>query len=90
MAEKKEEKKEVKGIPVQAERPCYYDNIYRPEGDKFTVKTENEISLGMKRLDGKPHPSEKKKGKQVEEKPDPRVKELKTPETIKDAGSQLI
>ena len=89
MAGKKEEKQEVKGIPVQAERPCYYGDIYRPEGDKFTVKTENEISLGMKRLDGKPHPSEKKRNAK-EEKPDSHVKNLKQPETIKDAGKQLI
>ena len=44
MAGKKtEEKKEVKGIPVQAERPCYYGEIYRPEGDKFTRKELDEL-----------------------------------------------
>lgn len=88
MAAKKEEKKEV-GIKVRAERPCYYGDVYRPEGCEFTVKTENEISLGMERMDGKPHPSEKKRNK-TEEKPDSNVKPLKTPETIKEAGNQLI
>jgi hypothetical protein len=92
MAGKKKEEdaevKETKGIPVKAIRPCYYGEIYRERGCKFEVANENEISKGMERLDSKPHPT-LGKVKKKEEKPDPRVKELKDPETIKDATNLI-
>lgn len=94
MANKKkvveEEVVEEGRIPIKANRPCYYGDVYRPEGSKFTVANENEISIGMDRLDGKEHPSEKRKREKKAEKPDSRTKELKTPKTIKEAGEQLI
>ena len=90
MADKKATEKKEVGIKVEANRPCYYGDVYRPEGEKFTVANENEISIGMDRLDGKEHPNEKRKREKKNEKADPRVKELKTPGTIKEAGEQLI
>ena len=90
MAGKKTEEKKEVGIKVKASRPCYYGDIYRPEGCEFTVDNENEISIGMDRLDGKEHPNEKRKKAKKVDKPDSHVKQLKTPETIKEAGNQLI
>lgn len=87
------EEMEEAGIPVVAEEPCFYANVYRNEGDKFSVESENQLSRVMRRLDGKPHPKDAV-GKKKEEKAvgvmGPEPKELKQPETIKDATDHLI
>ena len=69
-------------IAVIANEPGYYGDIYRVEGAKFSVKNSTEVGKWMDRADGK------SKAK-VKEEPDPNVKILKQPETIKDATGQV-
>lgn len=91
MARKDKEEVVESGIPVIAEEPCYYDNVYRKEGDKFSVENENQISRVMRRLDGKPHPKDvKDKPKKEAKSGGPEIRELKQPETIADAKDHLI
>lgn len=80
MAKKKEPET---GIEVIADRPCFYNNIYRKEGDKFFVEKESQIGKAMIRVG-----SEKAKAPKVPFE-DGKIKEIKQPETIKEAGKVI-